>query len=352
MRGGWTVVAMVLGGMAAGLLALETGLRAWSLYDPGFGSRTEALAESPITDWVSHPFLPYIARPNSSWTRSEGDYQTQVTINSWGFRAHEFPTTKSPADYFVVCLGESTTWGQIAPSNAQTWPELLEAKLQRIIPEKRVQVFNLGLSGATSTVSVASLATIAIHLQPDLVIAYHGFNEWGAARALNFRTDHAHFYNDLVAESAWLGFRQDLPDWARSSFALVRIAAMLDTVLQVKSFLDETTREVEGFERDSEVAVARLVANLRTLDSIARGHGAKALFSTFQYFTPAVPPYPVNELLRRMLPEANLEFADIDAAIPDGQRHLQIDDCLFTDAGRKLVAQAFFDRIVALGLLN
>lgn len=338
-------------GLSLGIALLEIGLRAAAHYDPAMRRRTQVLEEQPEIHWRAHPFLPYVAIPNSQRVEYQDGHRVELTFNEVGLRSHPLPSTKSPEDFFVIALGESTTWGQIAPTNAETWPELLEAKLQASAPHRRVRVFNFGLSGATSAVSVASLVTLGVHLRPDLVLAYHGFNEWGAAPARDFRTDQAHFYRDFVPEAVWLGFRGDLPQWARTSHALVRIASFTDTILGVESFLDATTRPRTGFMSDPEVVVGRLVANLVTIDTIARGHGARALFSTFQFFTPDVPPYPVNDMLRRLLPAAGLEFVDIDAAIPDGRRDLQIDDCHFTDEGRQMVADAFYEAIVAHGWL-
>src|SRR5262245_3512561 len=71
--------------------------------------------------WTDHPFLPFIGK-------AEGAYETdvppgthiRVRNNAYGFRSHELPTEKTASDYFVVTLGESTTWGAAATSNETT----------------------------------------------------------------------------------------------------------------------------------------------------------------------------------------------------------------------------------------
>jgi len=46
-----------------------------------------------------------------------------------------------------------------------------------------------------------------------------------------------------------------------------------------------------------------------------------------------------------------MDYVDIDARIPDGDRSLQVDECHFTDAGREIVADSFFRHIMEHRLL-
>lgn len=353
------VAALVASGGVAAVLLIELLLALPTWFDPGAASHFERSAARRELDYAAHPFLPYVGNPGRNfdihWTDPEGrrTYLVNVQMNSSGFRAHEFPERKGPDDLVVLCLGGSTVWGAVAPTNADTWPELLEARLAAAHPSRNVRVYNLGLSGASTAMNVVVLATIAIHLQPDLVIAYEGFNDVGPVDTPDFRFDHSHYFIDFDPETAWLGFHNALPPTLRRSHVALRVANALDTILGVNSLMRIVTRPPDPARRARlEDTVDRVFANLRTMHSIATGHGSRALFATFQFFAPKDYPFALNDGLRRGFAAHGMDYVDIDAIIPDGDRTLQVDECHFTDRGRELVADAFFRHIEAHRLLG
>lgn len=355
-RGGRSLAMATLFGAASAVVLLELGLRLPTWFDPERAAAFSRAAAPQQLDWTAHPFLPYIGEPGHAFTIHWGDhdgpepFKVGVQLNAHGFRAHEFPTRKAADDIVVICLGGSTTWGAIAPSNADTWPERLEAHLAAAYPNKHVRVYNLGLSGATTAMNLTILSTLAVHLQPDLVIAYEGFNDAGAADSTNFRTDHAHYYVDFHPDSTWLGFRHGMPDVLRHSHVVVHAANALDSVYQANNLLRAVTRQPDPQDRvDDETAAERIVANLRSMHAVAEQHGARALFATLQLLTGADA---LNPHLRRAFAAFGMDYVDLDAALPDNDRSLHIDECHFTHAGRARVAELFFEHIMAHRLLE
>ena len=149
-------------------LAVELGLR---VFAPASWWTTFHTAGAPGSErWQSHPFLTFVGRASETLEFDHGDVVERVSNNSYGFRTHTFPETKTDEDFFVLCLGGRTTYGFRVPTNDQTWPELLEAKLRAQYPERNVRVFNLGLDEATTTASVVALGLVGVHVKPDLVI--------------------------------------------------------------------------------------------------------------------------------------------------------------------------------------
>jgi len=358
MRRWFIFTALIVAGSVTALVGLEAVLRLPAVFNPGIEAEFVEAAKRRDLDWVAHPFLPYVGNPGRRfdihWTDPEGrtTYIVDVQLNSRGFRTHEFPDRKMDDDLVVVCLGGSTVWGAVAPTNAETWPELLEAKLQEAHPTRNVRVYNLGMSGGSTAVSVVNLAIIGVPLQPDLVIAYGGINDTGPVAMHDYKTDQSHYFVDFVPESNWLGFHYELPGWLRSSRVAVYAATWLDSIGGANSLMERVTRESDPNDHaPPEVAIERTFANLLTIHSIADGHGARALFSTFQFFDPSVLPYPLNDGLRRAFAANGMDYVDIDARIPDGDRSLQVDECHFTDAGREIVADSFFRHIMEHRLL-
>jgi hypothetical protein len=310
--------------------------------------------------WVDHPFFPFVGRPNAEY-----DFQipvngvqanVKVKNNSYGFRSHELPTEKAAGDYFVIALGESTTWGSASETNALTWPELLEARLQAKYPERHVRVFNFGTQNVTVAYSVVALALIGMRIHPDLIIVYHGFNELGVAIAPNYRPDHSHFFRDLGMGLSWPGFQRTMPRILLSSYTIAYLSSLADQRIGANNLsfyvqwpidFDESLDD-EGVKR----GMSRDWEHLMTVEALARGSGARTLYSTFQYFDGKDHSYElVNDSLREFFAAHDLEYVDQDVLIPDFDSTLQYDVCHFTRAGDEMMAENFFRKIVAEGFV-
>ncbi len=87
-----------------------------------------------------------------------------------------FEKEKSDGTIRVFCLGGSTTEG--FPFDEQVpFPQQLKFMLQESLPNKTIEVINLGISAVNSYV-VADLLPEVIEMQPDALIIYMGHNEF------------------------------------------------------------------------------------------------------------------------------------------------------------------------------
>ena len=83
----------------------------------------------------------------------------------------------APANlYRVVFVGASTVQGFPHPRRLAA-ASFLEAMLQDALPERTVEVFNLGITSIASF-AVAQVVADALVLEPDLVVVYTGHNEF------------------------------------------------------------------------------------------------------------------------------------------------------------------------------
>lgn len=307
------------------------------------------------TRWVDHPFLPFVGRPNSEIADHHPEYggvRTLTTNNAHGFRSRPFADVREPGGRTVLTFGGSTTWGAIAETNATTWPGLLEDALRRHYPADDVRVFNFGTSTATSAFTAVTLATLGLHLNPDLVIVYHAKTDYEPLRRDDYRSDHAHYFRDLDLEKMWPGWVPSLPAAFGNSLAVTVAAAALDAEAQLGDLMTHVTRPGPA-NVDPAHGVSRLIAHLDTVHSIATGNGARALFSTFQFRdgeTAALAA--VNQALRDHFTAKRRHFVDQDSLIPDDSPDLHIDDCHLTRRGREWIATNFYDYIVRHDLLD
>lgn len=103
-------------------------------------------------------------------------FQSEVSINSKGFRGKEISENKGNA-YRIVTLGESTTFGITFNLGDKPWPELLEQLIrERLKPERTVEVINAGVPAITMPETLNRLPDEILPLRPDLIICYHGIN--------------------------------------------------------------------------------------------------------------------------------------------------------------------------------
>jgi hypothetical protein len=339
-----------IAGVICAWLITEIGLRIYWAGGPDRHYDTASPAESGR--WSGHPFLPYAGQPNAVFELKNDDGSEElIETNSYGFRAPEFPTGKGPQDYFVLCFGGSTTYGYKAPSNALTWPGVLQRKLAAAYPERNVQVFNLGIDMATTAVSLVNLALVGVHVHPDLVIVYHGYNDLAALGSAVHRTDHSHFYSDLDPESVFRGYQSALPRWLRYSYVLFAVTGALDHMYGVND-LARTVSKPYVPDQDRLRGLDTTLMNFRTMHSIATGAGAEILFSTFQFRDGLSIHRQLNDSFREFFRKEGYRWVDQEVLIADGDPSINVDECHFTQKGRDMMATNFFDAIVAAGLVE
>jgi len=105
------------------------------------------------------------------------DYYGWFKINSLGLRGEEVSVERPPNVFRIACLGASTTFDIGSVGKDLPWPEVLQKQLRSILPERRIEVINLGIPGCTSLDSLINLQFRALDLDPDLVIFYHAHND-------------------------------------------------------------------------------------------------------------------------------------------------------------------------------
>lgn len=111
-------------------------------------------------------------KPNSFGTF----FDSQIAINSRGFRGKEISTRKNGA-YRIIALGGSTTFGVTMTPVDKPWPRLLaEIIRQRLNPARRIEVINAGVPTYSLGHTLARLASDILPLKPDMIISYHGYN--------------------------------------------------------------------------------------------------------------------------------------------------------------------------------
>lgn len=97
-----------------------------------------------------------------------------IKINRYGFRTKEFQMQKPAGIYRIICIGASTTVQ--GNTNDDTYPAILEKKLNKRYPGLEIEVLNFGISAILSDYWLHDLEGL-FKFQPDLIIQYDVVND-------------------------------------------------------------------------------------------------------------------------------------------------------------------------------
>ena len=108
-----------------------------------------------------------------------------ITINSLGFRGHEFSEITPSNTYRIFMVGGSTMFGAGATSDESTIPGYLQQFLNEIDFGFNLEVINAGIQGADSNTEYNLMEQKLVTFYPDLVIVYDGWNDLRANNSPN-----------------------------------------------------------------------------------------------------------------------------------------------------------------------
>ncbi len=199
--------------------------------------------------------------------------------NPW-FSDTEFLKKKPKETYRIFSVGASTTRGFPFRSRRISYSGILEAMLKDVLPGKNIEVINLGYD-ALSSYGVLDIVRHIVSLNPDLIIAYTGHNEFIG----HFGGNSAIYYG----QSRWI------PKLAIQMYRSRLFLFMELSILKLKNFFRSDSylnKEVNLFqsmlggetiswtEDMHQKTVQNFEANLREIVEIAQKSGVPILLST------------------------------------------------------------------------
>ena len=133
----------------------------------------------PISYGSYEPITQFHPIPNSDlWTQD-------LRYNKFGFLGNGsdnedleiFPGKNNNTFRILLIGGSSALFSPGTSQNTVTIAAVLENKLNKYYTDKSFQVLNFGQVGGWSGNNLVRLSQYWIHLDPDMVIAYNGFND-------------------------------------------------------------------------------------------------------------------------------------------------------------------------------
>ena len=324
-------------------LLLEIGLRIWISNFASRSIQTTFLTPFTVTQnlavksvYVPHHYVLYNLRPNlilPDGTRH----------NHLGMRDHR-DLNKKNGVIRVVFIGGSTTYTIRIKNNEKIFSYRLEKLLNKyykdILPDKKIQVINAGLGGATSAENLLRLIFFVSESSPDLVVIQHGFNDVKPRIRENIQSDFSNYRKRWERPNYFLhnpiayGL---LRNTVESSVLLTFISRNLGLsgIADIASMV--TRRDVSISESFLAVNSAKYFErNTKYMVAICKSMGAKVLLATEAYTDKVskirnVAMLEHNNLLSKIAKEEGVLFYDFyndmikdDVYMPDGRHVSQV----------------------------
>ena len=163
--------ALILGSVGVTLVAIEIALRLAG-YNPFSTLFQPDGSFAPLVRESEDPQRIYELRPATSGR----GWDTDVSVNSHGFRGHEISPQKKANLFRIAVLGDSVGFANYMPEDA-AFPRLLESKL--LASGRNVEVVNLSVPGYNTLQEVSTLRDIGVQFSPDLVVMAYCINDLG-----------------------------------------------------------------------------------------------------------------------------------------------------------------------------
>ncbi len=137
----------------------------------------------------------------------DNDYFGWVHVNSEGFRGADINRMEAPGTFRILLLGGSTVFDTFVTADSMTWPAQLQRWVQKLVPDRRVEVINAGVPGYRVVDQTISLLIGQSRFQADMVILYDGHNDlFGNLRSAltNWSHDHSRTPDEVVTKTPWV----------------------------------------------------------------------------------------------------------------------------------------------------
>ncbi|MCD4784020.1 MAG: SGNH/GDSL hydrolase family protein [Candidatus Eremiobacteraeota bacterium] len=165
-------------------LSLEAALQVYVYYNP-----YQKFIPDPTAGWKINPNIQrYYQNPEGVDPK---DLCEMDGLLDW-----EYTRFKEPDAYRILVYGDSQTMATpwVGDINL-TFPKLLQEKLRKAFPGKKIEVINMGVSGYSSVQGLLFFKNIGLLYNPDCVIVGLGFHDAGQSSAPD---------KDITSDNPWV----------------------------------------------------------------------------------------------------------------------------------------------------
>ncbi|QQG43491.1 MAG: SGNH/GDSL hydrolase family protein [Candidatus Daviesbacteria bacterium] len=247
---------------------------------------TILLVEVTLRIFWNPPYLnPKYQRDDISWL------EKGVNLNKFGYRDRDFTIQKRPETYRIYTLGDSYTYGWYIDNPAQSFPKVLEKKLQQEFGADAVEVINAAKPGFNFAAEVERFENEGVLFNPDLTVI--GINILDLAG----KEFPPHFIKNEVIRNLKL-YQITFGNLERA-----RVAR-------------ETDREIKSIYTDNSKALQKAEQLLKKNKKLTEEKGGELMLVVFPQYNPSNPneqyKYPqYHEQIKKLAKKYNVQIVDL-----------------------------------------
>jgi len=266
--------------------------------------------------------------------------------------------------FTVFCLGGSST--EFLNSKGRGWPEILQDNLKNAVPDKDIQVSNLGRRWYTSLHTLINYQTNLRQHKPDVIVVTHAINDLLQNADFSYLSDGP--------------FREDYGHFLGPMYRLIKQHSVFQ---RARSVLDLVwyAPDREVVETSDFPGLKPFRGNLLALVRLAQSDGARVVLVTQPYLVKAVLTESEEKALdmvnreavgptrrwgystarsgmeqyvacvRQVAKETGSYLVDLEKAIPKELDYMY-DDVHYTDKSFDLIGSALANGMVDLGVFK
>lgn len=325
-----------------------------------------------------------------------GQQETDLPVNSLGFRGEDISAVKPKGTYRIVVLGGSTVLDREVPFE-ESAVRVLEKKLKNYYPNKKIEVINAGKDYYTSEHSLIQYMFKIADLNPDLVIMYAGANDEGISCSLEgvvshgpYQPDYSNYYGAVASiifnhfrPQPFIQFKSVAMDFlikAMEDNLYSDITGKINQAAQFKAAQDyiagKNTVKVRDFpsldsykrnlqylidltrEKQTKLILGDQPNLLKSNNSVEEVE--KIMYPTVtcrkdgKYYDLGSLKYGLdifNQATKQVAQENNVMFVNLDNSIPKNLSYF-LDSLHYTEKGNQLVADTLFNYLVANNVIK
>lgn len=311
---------------------------------------------------VTHPFLSFAYKRNHTISKNQPlpyelhpyryySFKQPLRLNNLGHFGDDFRAERDPETIRIACLGASTTANNISDGEKDyTYPSLLSEMLSGRLDqlEKKVEVLNCGIGGWVSADILINFCLNIVHLRPDYIILYHGYNDLQLGLQPGFCTDYSHGRRNLAEVLHLIKRAYYLPKIPFLTF----YEFLKDRYLGTGNIRNDVLAMITINQPNYDSPFLGLDAeqeNIRSLLAICRHHNIRVVLSSFCMFqhNDSAEQKKLkdgvrlqNAGTRRLANEFDAIFVDQAELMPENLSFF-VDALHFTPEGMRLLAHNF-----------